>query len=50
MKYLWTKPTLKQAIISHADYSTKGYRRTILPSFKHIPGICKKLGFQLSVE
>jgi len=50
MKYLWTKPTLKRAIISNTDYSNQGYRKTILPNFKHIPGICKKLGFRLSIE
>ncbi|WP_167350650.1 hypothetical protein [Pantoea eucrina] len=50
MTYLWTKPSLKRAIISKADYSAQGFRRTILPSFKHIPGICRKLGFNLAVE
>lgn len=49
-KYLWTKPSMKRAIISHSDYSGQGFRRTRLPKFTHIPGICRKLGFQLQME
>jgi len=50
IKYLWTKPSTKRAIISNSDYSGQGFRRTSLSKYKHIPGICRKLGFNLAIE